>query len=229
MSLEVWVNILEKSFARVLDTVLAVLPNLIVAIILLILGWIIGAALSKVIEQLFKSIKIDKILSATGLEELVNRTGVKLNSGKFIGELVKWFVIVVFLMTAFDILGLSQVNAFLGGVVAGYIPNVIAAVLILLVSVVLAEVLRKTVIASAKAAHLKSYNFLGSVTKWSIWIFALISALFQLGIAASIIQTLFTGVVVALALALGLSFGLGGRDVAQNYIEKMKREISDRE
>lgn len=229
MSLNYWTQVFEQSFARVFDTVFGVLPNLIVAIIILILGWIIGAALSKVVEQILKAVKLDKLLSAAGLEELVTRMGVKLNSGKFIGELIKWFVIAVFLMTAFDILGLVQVNNFLSGVVVGYIPNVIAAVLILLISIVLAEVLRKTVIASAKASHLKSYNFLGSVTKWSIWIFALLAALFQLGIAATIIQTLFTGIVVALALGLGLAFGLGGRDAAQNYIEKMKRELSDKE
>ncbi len=229
MTLDIWTVILVSSFQRVLDGVLGVVPNLIVAIVVLILGWIIGAALSKIVEQIFKTIKLDKLLSAAGLEDLVSKTGVKLNSGKFVGELVKWFVIVIFLITAFDILGLSQVNAFLGGVVVGYIPNVIAAVLILLVAVVIAEVLRKAIVASAKAADVSSYNFLGSVTKWAIWIFAALAALFQLGIGATFIQTLFTGVIVALALAIGLSFGLGGRDAARDYIEKLKREISDKE
>ena len=226
MTLNIWTVILAGSFQKVLDGVLGVVPNLVVAIIVLILGWIIGAALSKIVEQIFKAIKLDKLLAASGLEDLVAKAGIKLNSGKFLGELVKWFVIVVFLVTAFDVLGLSQVNAFLVGVVAGYIPNVIAAVLILLVAVVIAEVLRKAVVVSAKAADIVSYNFLGSVTKWSIWIFAVLAALFQLGIGATFIQTLFTGVIVAMAIAVGLSFGLGGKDAAKDYIEKLKKEIS---
>ena len=226
MTLDIWTVILAGSFQKVLDGVLGVVPNLVVAIIVLILGWIIGAALSKIVEQIFKAIKLDKLLAASGLEDLVAKAGIKLNSGKFLGELVKWFVIVVFLVTAFDVLGLSQVNAFLVGVVAGYIPNVIAAVLILLVAVVIAEVLRKAVVVSAKAADIVSYNFLGSVTKWAIWIFAVLAALFQLGIGATFIQTLFTGVIVAMAIAVGLSFGLGGKDAAKDYIEKLKKEIS---
>jgi hypothetical protein len=96
----------------------------------------------------------------------------------------------------------------------------------MLVAVVIADALRKTVIASAKAADIVSANFLGALTKWSIWIFAVLAALFQLGIGAMFIQTLFTGVVVAAALAFGLSFGLGGRDAAASYVEKIKKEIS---
>lgn len=208
MTLDNWAVIWSQSFQGVLEGVLRVIPNIVVAIVVIILGWIIGAALSKVVSQIFKSLKIDKALIAAGLDDLVSKTGFKLNSGKFIGELVKWFTIVVFLVTAFDILGLQQVNMFLQGVVIGYIPNVIAAVLILLVAVVIGDALKKVVTASAKAADITSSNFLGSITKWSIWIFAALAALFQLGIGATFIQTLFTGVVVALALGFGLSFGL---------------------
>ena len=203
--------------------------NLIIAVIIVLLGWIIGAALSKVVSQIIKSIKLDKALSSAGLDEVVEKGGFKLNSGKFLGELVKWFTIVVFLITAFDVLGLQQVNDFLQGVVLGYIPQVIGAVLILLIAVVIADALKKTVIASSKAAGLDSANFLGSVTKWSIWVFAGLAALFQLGIGAIFIQTLFTGVVVSLALAFGISFGIGGKDAAADAVDKIKREISQRD
>jgi len=229
MSLDIWTVIFASSFQRVLDGVMLVVPKIVVAVVILIIGLIVASALAKVIEQVFRAIKIDKVFSAAGLEDLVSKAGFKLNSGKFIGELVKWFIVVVFFIASFDVLGLTQVNNFLIAVVSGYLPNVIAAVLILFVAVVIAEVLRKTVVASAKAAEVSSYNFLGSITKWSIWIFAVLAALFQLGIGATFIQTLFTGVVVALALALGLSFGLGGKDAAKEYVEKLKREISDRE
>lgn len=227
--LNMWGDILKGSFETVSQGVLGFLPNLIIAIIVIILGWIIGAALSKVISQIMRALKVDRALASAGLDDLVEKAGFKLDSGKFLGELVKWFTIVVFLVAAFEILGLSQVNQFLGGVVIGYIPQVIAAVLILLIAVVIGEALRKVVIASAKAADLKSANFLGSVTKWSIWIFAALAALFQLGIGAIFIQTLFTGIVVAIALALGISFGVGGRDSAAAFLAKVRDEISERD
>lgn len=228
-SFDTSVNVLGGSFQSLLDGVVSFIPGFVVAVIIILIGWIVGAALSKVVEQIVKAIKVDSALSSAGLEKVVNKGGFKLNSGKFLGELVKWFVIVVFLVAAFDVLGLSQVNDFLRGVVIGYLPQVIAAVLILLIAVVVAEAMRKVVIASAKAADLQSANFLGSVTKWAIWIFAALAALFQLGIAATFIQTLFTGAVIALALALGLSFGLGGQDAARDYVNKLRSEISDRD
>lgn len=227
MTLNTWTEILVSSFESVLEGVLGVIPNLIVALIVVLLGWVVGAGLSKVVEQVIKSVKLDKALASAGVDSLVSKAGFKLNSGRFLGELIKWFTIVVFLITAFDILGLNQVNDFLTGVVVGYIPQVFAAVLILLVAVVIADALQKTVVASAKAADMRSANFLGSVTKWSILVFATLAALVQLGIGAIFIQTLFTGVVVALSVAFGLSFGLGGRDAASEVITKMRKEIAD--
>ncbi len=227
--LNVWVEILRGSFATVSQGVIGFLPNLIIAIIVITIGGIIGAALSKVVAQVIRALKVDRALSSAGVDDLVEKAGFKLNSGKFLGELVKWFTVVVFLIAAFEILGLSQVNEFLGGVVIGYIPQVIASVLILLIAVVIGEALRKVVVASAKAAGLSSANFLGSITKWAIWIFAALAALFQLGIGAIFIQTLFTGIVVALALALGIAFGIGGRDSAASFLSKIGEEISERD
>ncbi|NCS98930.1 hypothetical protein GW764_01965 [Candidatus Parcubacteria bacterium] len=227
-TLEMWTVVLESSFTNVLNGVIGVLPNIIIAVIIVLLGWIIGAALSKVIEQVIKSLKLDSALSSAGIGEVIEKGGFKLNSGKFLGELVKWFTIVVFLITAFDVLGLTQVNDFLSGVVVNYIPQVIAAVLILFIAALIGEALRKTVVASAKAANLESANFLGSVTKWSIWIFAALAALVQLGIGVIFIQTLFTGVVAALAIALGIAFGIGGKDAAAEAVDKIKKEITEK-
>lgn len=228
MSLNAWTNVLQTSFENVANGVIGFVPNLIIAIVVILVGWLIAAAAAKVISQIIRSVKLDSALTTAGLDKIVSKSGHTLNSGRFLGELARWFLIVVFLMAAFEILGLTQVNDFLSGVVIGYIPQVIAAVLILFVGVIVADFLQKTVVASAKAASMTNANFLGSVTKWAIWIFAVLAALFQLGIGATFIQTLFTGLVVALSLAFGLSFGLGGKEAAARYIEKIRTEISDR-
>lgn len=208
--------------------VISFVPQIIVAIIIFVVGWVLGVFVSKLIEQLFKSLKVDAALRKAGVEEVVNKGGLLLNSGRFVGALVKWFIIIAFLVASFEVLGLVQVTIFLQQIVLGYLPNVIVAVLILLVAAVLAETVQKVVSSSARAASIKSSNLLGSIAKWAIWIFAILAALFQLGIAAAFIQTLFTGAIVAMSLAFGLSFGLGGQDAAARYIEKIRNEVSDR-
>ena len=216
---------LNSSAQSVGGSFVEVAAAIIVAVIVFVIGWVVGVLVSRVIEQIIKAIKLDKLLSAAGIDDLVKKMGMSLNSGRFLGELGKWYIIVVSLILAFDILGLTEVTSFLSGIAVGYLPQVISAVLILVIAAVIAEVMRKTVVASAKAADLTSANFVGSVTKWAIWVFAILAALFQLGIAATFIQTIFTGVIVALALALGLSFGLGGQDAARDYIAKLRSEI----
>ncbi len=225
---DVWSSILRSTFHDLGLGVAKILPNLIVALLIFIIGWAVGSLLGKVVAQIIRSLKVDSIFRVARFEEVLKRGGWNLDSGRFVGGLVEWFVIVVFLVASLDVLGLTQVNVFLQQVVLLYLPQVIVAVLILLVAVVIAETMERIVAGGAMAAGLGHAHFLGTVTRWAIWIFAVLMALFQLGIAASFIQTLFTGVVVAIALALGLAFGLGGQDAAGQFINKVKQQIAHR-
>jgi len=226
--IEPWSNVLVASFQDVWVGVAGFLPKLIVAFVIAIIGWIVGAVLRQVVVHLFRILKVDSVLKQARVEQVVNKAGFELNSGRFIGSLVEWFVIVVFLIAAFDVLGLNLVTAFLQQVVLLYLPQVIVAALILLVAAVIAEAMQKVIVGSAKAAGVRFAHLAGTITRWAIWVFAILAALFQLGIAAAFIQTLFTGVVVALALALGLSFGLGGQEAAARYVEKIRQEITEK-
>lgn len=224
-----WSNVLTESVQDLWIGVVNYFPKIIIAVLIVVIGWIIGAFLAKVVSQVLRIVKLDDGLKAAGIDEIVSRTGLNLNSGKFVGALVKWFVIVAFLVAAFNVLGLTEVNNFLQGVVLTYLPQVIAAVIILLLSGVIGEAVRRAVVRTGKAAEVASAGFAGTVAKWAIWIFGVLAALLQLGIAARIIEILFTGVVVALALAFGLSFGLGGQEAAAHYLGKLRNEISSKE
>lgn len=221
-----WADVLTQSFQNLFYGLIAFIPNLVAAIIIFVIGWLIGAGLGKVVAQVISSLRVDQALRAAGVDRVVERAGFGLNSGAFLGMLVKWFFIIVFLVAALDVLGLTEVTIFLRAVVLGYLPQVIVAVLILLVAAVVAEAAQRVVAGSAAAAHLKSANFLGTVSRWAIWVFAILAALDQLGVTP-FVQTLFTGVVVALALAFGLSFGLGGQQAAARYLDKMQEQIKD--
>lgn len=223
-----WSQIVVDSFQNLWAGVISFVPNLIVALVILLVGWFIGAILGKVVDQVLKSIKLDDALRHAKVEEMLAKGGITLNSGRFVGGLVKWFVIVAFLVASLDVLKLTQVNDFLRDVVLSYLPQVIVAVLILLAAAVIGDIMQRIVMSSAKAAGVHAAGFLGKVTRWSIWIFAILIALSQLGIATALIQTLFTGVVIAVALAIGLSFGLGGQEAAAQFIAKTKQEMTHR-
>jgi small-conductance mechanosensitive channel len=217
---------LGASFTNLGVGILNFLPDLIIAVLVVVIGWVVGSLLGRVVAQVIKAVKLDDALTKAGVADIVKRGGMTLNTGRFIGTLVEWFFIVVFLIAALDILGLSQVNIFLSTVVVFYVPKVIVAILILLLAAVVADVMQKIVVTSARTAEFRSAHLLGAVTRWVIWIFGFLVALTHLGIAEALIQTIVTGVVVALSLALGLAFGLGGQDAASRFIEKTRQEIT---
>ena len=223
-----WGVQLSDAFTGIGVQVLQFLPKLLLAIIIFIAGWVVGSVLAEVVSKIVKAVKIDSILESAGAKGLLEKAGFNLNTGAFLGGLVKWFIIIVFLVTAFDILKLEAVNAFLSNVILEYIPQVIVATLILVVAAVLADLTQKIMTGGARALESKHSGLVGGVARWSIWIVAILAALNQLGIAGGMMQTLFTGLVAMLALAGGLAFGLGGKEAAARFIEKLRGDISNR-
>lgn len=228
MIVQTGVSALQQSFYNLLWNTVNFLPALLFAIIVFVIGWFVAVWLGWVIAEAIRALRVDHALRTAGIDDVVTRAGYHLDAGAFVGALVKWFIILVFLIASLQILGLTQVTFFLQQIVIGYLPNVIVAVLILLVGAVIAQVAEGVVSGSARAAGIAAAGFVGTMTRWAIWIFAILAALSQLQIAQAILQTLFTGVVVALALAFGLSFGLGGQDAASRFIEKTREEMKSR-
>jgi len=222
---QTWGNALNLSFQNLWMGVISFVPNLIIAIILIIVGWVFGDAIGLWVTKLFRSLKIDRALEKIDLHVLLNRAGYRLDAGLFLGTLLKWFVILGFLTASLDVLQLTQVNEFLKQIL-DYIPRVIIATLVLIIAAVIAEVLQKIVVASAKAANVSSAELFGGITKWLIWVFALIMIMEQLGLMGPFLQIFITGVVATITIAVGLSFGLGGKDAAAGFISKLRGEIS---
>jgi small-conductance mechanosensitive channel len=227
MLIQSWATAIQQSFQEVWTNFVTFVPQILVAAVIFVIGWIVGSILGRVVAQVVDALKVDSALKSAGVDDALARGGFRLNAGMLLGGLVKWFVVLVFLVAALDVLGLSQVNTFLYEVVLLYIPQVIVAVLILLLAAVIGEVVRNLVAGTARAAHLNGANFLGSVSKWAIWIFAFLAALAQLVVAAAFVQTLFAGVVVALSLGFGLAFGLGGQDEASRVLKHMREQVTN--
>lgn len=225
--LQNWGEIFSQSLLGLWYGFINFVPGLLGAIILFIIGWVVGKIVGKAITQLVAVLKVDKLFESAGANDFMNRAGLRLNVSGFIGGVAKWFIIIVFLMASLQIIGLTQVNDFLREAVLYYLPKVIIASLVLVIATILADAMKKVVRASAQAANIRSANMLGSITLYSIWIFAFIIALSELGIATAFMQILFTGLIAALAIALGLAFGLGGKEVAGRAVEKISRDMSN--
>ncbi len=216
---------LTSSFENIAAGIYLFAPRIIIAILILVLGWVIGAFLERAVREVLRSLKMDRALSNVGVDELVSHTGMQLDSGSFIGGLIKWFIIAVFLVAAVNVLGLVELNVFLNVIVLSFLPNIIISALVLMVAAVLSDATQRLVYFSAKGTGVKSAHLLGLIAKWSIWIFALLVVMNQLNIGAEFAQILFTGIIFMVALAGGLAFGLGGRDWAAGILERVTDEL----
>ncbi len=227
MYVQNWTDVVIGSLENLWYGVANYLPNLIGAFFVLIIGLIVAAGLSALVEKILEGVRLDRFLENVGLKPIVERAGMRLRAAYFFGQLVYWFVVVAFLVAITDSLQLYALSVFLGSVL-NYIPNVIAAVLIMLAALILAHFLRKLVTASVMGAKLHSGPFLGTITWWTIAIFGFLTALTQLGIGEQIIQTIVTGFIAMLSLAGGLAFGLGGKDYAHHLLDKLKDRTENR-
>lgn len=219
-------DIVRSSLLTLWQNVAGFLPQLIAAIVVFLVGWLIAVLIAKIVWHVIRAIKLDRGLEGVGFKRAWERSGYPLNSSKFFYELVKWFFIIVFLMAATDILGLTQVTEFLSQVVF-YLPNVFVAAFVLLIGVLVARFLEGVVRASVRASQLASANLLAASARWAIIIFSVLIALDQLGVATEIIRTIIIGIIAAVSVALGLAFGLGGKSHAEDFIGKMRRHISE--
>ena len=217
-------DIVRSSLLTLWGGVALFLPRFIAAVVVFLVGWLIAELLGKLAFHVVRVLHLDNALAKVGFRQAWEKSGFRLNTPMLFYELVKWFFVVVFLMAATNILGLGQVSEFLRTVVF-YIPNVIVAMVILLIGILVAKFLEGLVRASVKAAGLMSANFLGALTKWAVFVFSLLIALAQLKVADDIIKIVITGLIAASALAMGLAFGLGGVKHAEQMLGDLKRRI----
>ncbi len=208
--------------------VIGFLPNFLAAFIFLLLGWLIATFLGSVIERLLHSLRVDALANRLGMDKLSQRSGRKLSIARLGNFLVKWFFLIATFIAAAEVLGLPQVSVFLYGSVFPYFGNVILAVFILIIGMAAATFLSDLVRGTLTAGEMETASVLAGVTKWSIIVFAVLAALAQLNIADSFLKDLFRGIVVMIAIAGGISFGLGGKDHARKVLDYLESDLKNK-
>lgn len=226
MIFQTWYEVTVAALQSLWQIFVTFVPQFLGALIVFLLGWFIALGVGKLVTKFLDLIKLNKLFSKSGWDEAMEKAGMKANISGFIGGIFKWILVIVFLLAAIDILGLSEFASFLSGVLI-WLPNVIIAVVIFVVAVIIADILEKLVKVSVEKVKVGFANFAGAIAKWSIYTFAVLAILLQLGIAPYLIQTLFVGFVAMLALAFGLAFGIGGKDVAADVLDTLKKKLKD--
>ena len=227
MLIQTWSQVFLLSLQGLWYGFVATFPKILLAIVVFIIGWIVAATLGKLVTAGIDALKLDKLFANTGTDEALARAGVRLHIGAVVGWLVKWLVVIAFLIASLNLLNLDQVTMFLQEIWA-YIPQVIIAVLVLVAGTILADFVRRLVSGSAAIANVRSARMIGTIAYYAIWILAIVTALDKLGIFGYFGQILFTGLVLMLALSVGLAFGLGGKEAAGRWINKFSEDLSSR-
>lgn len=216
-------QIFVASFQGVWFKFIDFLPNLIAAILVLIIGLFLADFLGRVVSKVLARLYVDRVVEKTGLKKNLEKLGFKITISRALGLLVVWFLYAVVLIGTAEILQLNQISQFLQAVVL-YIPNVIVAVVILVVGIVVSNFISIAVKEASLAAKLTAADLLSALAKWAILIFSFMAALIQLKVAPELIQILFTGVIFMIALAGGIAFGLGGKDKAKDLLDKLSQK-----
>jgi hypothetical protein len=211
-----WGEAFMVSMSNALTIFLAAIPNIIGFILILVIGWFIAGLIAKGIALLLRNVKFNEIAKRAGISEPMKTVGT--DASGFLANLVKWFIRLIALVVAFDALGLPAVSSFLQQVLL-WIPNLVVALLVLVIGGIAAKAVSAFVQGTAEKAGAAKPAGLASIASAGVWAFAIIIAVNQLGIGATLINTLLMGTVGALALAIGLAFGLGGKETAGKIVE----------
>lgn len=212
---------LTASFNSAFYGVVSFIPRFLAGTIIFLIGVIVASILKQVVLSLFKTLRLEEILKKYGVPEAKDQ----FSWSNILSEIVRWFVIIVFLIPTADVWGLQRIitvlNEFLN-----YLPNVFVAAVIAMIGFVFARLSHDVVLASAKGVDEQTASAIASVTRWAVNVFVLLAVLNQLGVATDLIRILFTGLVAMLAIAGGIAFGLGGQDAAKDVVEGVKKKFN---
>jgi Conserved TM helix len=212
-----WGQAMMTSIAAALVLLLGAIPKVIGFAVILIIGWIIASALATAVAAILRTVKFNELAQRAGISGFVQKMGVHTDAAGFLATLVKWFVRLIVLVTAFDALGLPAVSQVLEQILL-WLPNLVVALVVLVIAGLAANALASLVRGATAESGLGNPDLLATIARVAVWAFAIVIAVNQIGIAATIVNTLFMATVGAVAVAFALAFGLGGRETAGEIV-----------
>ncbi|HET9588757.1 MAG TPA: hypothetical protein VFO91_08200 [Anaerolineales bacterium] len=223
MNINEWGEAIVASLTAALSLFLSAIPRIVGFLVILIIGWFISGLLASAVAALLRAIRFNDLAQRSGFSGFVQNMGLRTDASGLLADIAKWFVRLIVLVVAFDALGLPAVSAVLQQFLL-WIPNLVVAVIVLVIAGLAANALGNLVRGSTAQAGLGNPDLLATIARVAVWGFGIVVAVNQLGIAQTLINTLFMGFIGALALAAGLAFGLGGRETAAQIVQNWYRQ-----
>ena len=202
------------------------IPRILAFLVILLVGWFLASLIAKGVAALLRTVQFNELAERAGLARFVERMGVQTDSAGVLASVTKWFIRLIAMVVAFDALGLPAVSQVLQQFLL-WIPNLVVALVVLVIAGIAAAALSKLVRGATAEAGFTNPDTLATVAKGAVWVFGIVVAVNQIGIATTLINTLLIGIVGALALASGLAFGLGGRDKAAEWLNRVSAAGSE--
>jgi len=211
-----------------LQQLITFVATLVLAVIVFIVGYLISVAIGKIVTEVLKSLRFNKLFEKEGWSKAFKTANIDVHPAEFIGAIVKWVFVIVSLLVAVDILHLAQFGMILTQVL-DYLPNVIIAALIFVVAVVISDIIEKVVRLAVERMKVGYGYVAASIVRWAIWIFTIFLVLDQLLPNSVLIQTLYMAIVYgfvgSVALGVAIAIGLGGKETAASIIEDMHKKV----
>lgn len=201
----------------ILTRFFAFIPTLIGALLIFLIGLVLGKWIKALIVKILSAIKLDQLLRKAGLDSYLNKADIRGKIEVFLGELIRWLTIVVFSMAAVNIVGLTTVSSVLNSLLS-YIPRIISAVLVLTIGVLLAGLIESLIKGAVSQVDVRISRMLAKVASYLVVVVSALAAINELGIAQSLINTIFIGVVATLSLGIGLAIGLGAKELVAKML-----------
>lgn len=208
-----WGDAVLVSVTQALQNFIGFLPALVGALLVLILGWIVAGLLGRLIERVLKSIGFERAAQSTGIDDFIRQAGSDWSASRIVADIVKWFIRLIAIQAAASILGLTQISEIINAILL-WLPNLVVAIAIIVVGALIARFVGGLVRGSTAEMGFGNPELMGAIARYGIIVFAVIAAIDQLGIAETVVNTIFIATVAAIAAAFALAFGLGGREVA---------------
>jgi len=221
-----WQVVLLEPARTVLSQIGQFLVSILLVLVILIFGWIIALIIKQIVTKALRAVKLDMLSDRIELDDLLEKGGITLSLSEIIGVICYWLALLVTFMVAINAVGLTIAADLLNKIVL-YIPNVIAAIFILIVGMFIATLLRNIVTTAANNAGVAQAKVLSKVVEVVIMVFAILVALEQLNIGIRITELTVGILLGSIGLGCALAFGLGCKDIAGRYmneaIDKLKK------
>jgi len=223
-----WENLIVVPVREMLTKIMAYLPVLLGALVILVVGWLVAKAIRRIVDWLLKTVRFDMMADKSGISEVLRKGNLKTTAREVVSGLVYWLIMIMVFVMVVNALGLPKASDILASLFA-YIPKVIAALFVLVVAMFLANFVSGIVRTAAGNANLPNPDIFAGISRWAIIIFAVTISLGELGIGTVLVTATFNIILGGIVLALAIAFGLGGKDAAARYLDELKQKRSQKQ